>query len=209
LTSDARRWIAFAAVASACHRAEPAPATATTASAVASAPATASASASAAPLEPTAFDAGVFENQFTYGGFDAGAGDPDRLRTRPGYVRYDNARFGFSLDVPRALDAMPEPTNGDGLQWRLGALVAMTASGMNYLPEIAEPFVCKRSPAVTGCRATKTSLWITGKSGGYVFWERTVVSNGVQYSLRLQYVESLKSAMDPIVTHVNASWSHG
>jgi hypothetical protein len=63
---------------------------------------------------------------------DAGTSDGAPLRAGTAkYAPYANARFGFSVDVPTALRAMPEPMNGDGLQWRLGNMVAITASGMN------------------------------------------------------------------------------
>jgi hypothetical protein len=145
-----------------------------------------------------------FEDQFEYGTIDAGAGNPRLLATQPGYELYANPRFGFSLDAPKALTSMPPPTNGDGLQWRLGHRVAMTASGM-YSPSDGAP-ECASSPSVTGHRETKNTCWATGKRGGYIFWERSIVKNGVLFSLRFQYEESLKEAMDPLVGHVNASW---
>jgi hypothetical protein len=170
---------------------------------VTSAP-TAAAPAAPAPSASDASPAIDFDDQFAYGGIDAGAGDPARLTARPGYAPYQNARFGFSLDVPRAFDAMPEPTNGDGLQWRLGRLAAMTASGMYAVPEVG--LSCARSPHVVSHRESKTSCWSTGKRDGWIFWEREVIAGDVLYSLRFQYAVSLKSEMDPIVTHVNASW---
>jgi hypothetical protein len=144
------------------------------------------------------------EDQFEYGTLDAGAADPRLLATHPGYEPYVNPRFGFSLDAPKALTSMPPPTNGDGLQWRLGTLVAMTASGM-YSPYEGAP-KCASTPSVTGHRETKNTCWATGKRGRYIFWERSIVKDGVLFSLRFQYEESLKEAMDPIVGHVNASW---
>jgi hypothetical protein len=145
-----------------------------------------------------------FEDQFTYGTIDAGAGDSRLLATRPEYERYGNPRFGFWLDAPKTLVAMEAPTNGDGQQWRLGKRVAMTASGM-YSPYDGAP-ECASSANVTGHRETKNMCWATGKRGGYIFWERSIVKNGVLFSLRFQYEDSLKEAMDPIVGHVNASW---
>jgi hypothetical protein len=155
-------------------------------------------------------DAGAndFEDQFAYGEFDAGKGDPSMLTKKSGFDPYANPRFGFSLDVPRALDAMPAPDNGDGMQWRLGSLVSMTASGMNYMPELGGTPLCTISKSVVAHNESKSGCFSTGKHDGFIFWERYVIARDIVFSLRFQYAESVKGAMDPIVTHVNASWKH-
>jgi len=173
-----------------------------------------SATSPPAPVAPapstTAMAAAVetndFEDALVYGGYDAGPGDPSLLAKEPGYEAYGNPRFGFSLDVPKALTAMPEPDNGDGMQWRLGNLVVMTASGMYYQPELG--LSCPTSKNVTAHRATKTTCWATGKRDGVIYWEKEVFARDTLFSLRFQYAESLKAQMDGIVTHVNASWNH-
>jgi len=156
-------------------------------------------------VEPAA-DAGEvrdFADQFLYGEIDAGPGDPARL-ARTAYVSYWNPRFHFAVDVPTSFTAMPEPTNGDGMQWRLGALAAMTASGTYGLDV---PISCPNSTNVTKHRSGKNTCWATGKKDGFVFWEHTVRKGDIDYSLRFQYAESLKEVMDPIVEHVSASWN--
>jgi hypothetical protein len=160
-----------------------------------------------APIAKPDDDAGAndFEDQFQYGEYDAGRGDPSALTKKPGFDAYANTRFGFSLDVPRALTAMPAPENNDGLQWRLGSLVSMTASAMNWM-EI-DGVTCASSKNVVAHQESKSACFSTGKRDGYIFWERHVISHEIDFSLRFQYAESLKSAMDPIVTHVNSSWS--
>jgi hypothetical protein len=152
------------------------------------------------PAPPHVYD---FEDERGYGLLDAGAGDPSSLKTRLGYASYRNGRFGFVLDVPRALDAVEPPTNGDGQQWRLGRFVILTASGISW-PEPGP--MCPSSANVVAHTETATTCWATGTRDGYIFWYKAVVAHGVQYSLRFQYKQELKTAMDPIVTHVNASW---
>jgi hypothetical protein len=157
----------------------------------------------AASSEPTLGD--DFDDMFDYGLIDAGKGDPRALTAPIAYTSYVNARFGFSIEVPKTFVAMPEPTNGDGLQWRIGHDLVMAASGM-YATDDHPPF-CPRSKNVTAHGETKTSCWATGTRGGYIFWHRERVSRGTSYSLEFQYKEGLKAQMDAIVKHVNASWS--
>jgi hypothetical protein len=166
---------------------------------------TVAAPATGTAAEPPAVDPNDFEDELAYGGYDAGAGDPSLLTKKPGYESYDNPRFGFSVDVPKALTAMPEPDNGDGMQWRLGNLVVMTASGMHYEPELG--LSCPTSKNVTAHGAKKASCWATGKRDGVIYWHKEVVARQTLFSLRFQYSESLKAQMDAIVTHANASWS--
>jgi hypothetical protein len=179
--------------------------TALVASASASSPAL-STSTTSATKDAAARDVRDFENQFAFGGFDAGAGDATQLTTHPGYEPYANGRFSFGLEVPRAFVAMPDPENDDGRQWRIGNVAAMTASGMHAIDGIVG-LSCANSPHVTAHKETKSTCWATGKRNGFIFWEREALAHDVLYSLRFQYVESMKTAMDPVVTHVNASWS--
>lgn len=158
---------------------------------------------SAAEPAPDAGPVHDFEDQFRYGQIDAGPGDRAGL-VKPAYVSYANPRFQFALDVPATFTPMPEPTNGDGMQWRLGSLVAMTASGMHGLDL---PLSCPNSKNVTKHRSGKNTCWATGKKDGFVFWVHIVRKEDVDYSLRFQYAESVKEAMDPIVEHVSASWN--
>ncbi len=159
----------------------------------------------------TAGDPAVdFDDLFEYGSADpampsGGAVDPRVLAGKVAYEPYANGRFAFSLDVPRAFRAMPEPMNGDGLQWRLGRDAAMTASGMYADPEI--PLMCARSKNVTAHTQTKRGCWSTGKRGGFIFWQRERLDRQVVYFLEFQYKEGLKDQMAPIVEHVNASWT--
>jgi hypothetical protein len=174
---------------------------------------TASAAAPASPAN-SATPAADFEDEFAYGSDDddaknttASAASVAALRAgKTTYRRYDNGRFGFGLDVPGVFRPMPEPTNGDGMQYRVGKLAVMTASG-TFWDEKGFDGTCPASDHVTARKEIGKTCFATGKAHGFIFWERDVITHGVMFSLRFQYVESLKDAMDPIVTHVNASWT--
>jgi len=166
--------------------------------------------APAAPRAATVKAVHDFDDEFEYGSsagpIDAGLVDAAALAASKGFRPYFNRRFGFSLEVPKGLLALPAPENGDGMQWRFGNLVAMTASGMNASTEVGIREYCATSPNVIAHQETGTSCWATGTRHGFVFWERNVIAHDIAYSLRFQYAESLKSAMDSVVAHVNRSW---
>lgn len=135
--------------------------------------------------------------------FDAGASDPSRLTAKPGYDAYANGRYGYTVDVPLSFVASPDPTNKDGRKWRLGHLVAMSVSGKRGENLVLS---CPRSPDVTAHTETTTSCSSTGKRDSTIFWEREALSRGTLYTLRIQYLDTVKAAMDPIVAHISASW---
>jgi hypothetical protein len=174
----------------------------------------ASASASSAEPEPSSAPSSTsfipvesdFEDQFLLGKFDAGPSDPMRLTTKAGYDAYANGRYGYTVDVPRSFEPMPDPTNADGRHWRLGRLAAMTVSGKHASADASVQ--CPHSPDVTGHGETSVVCWATGKHDGWIFWERMALARGTLYVLQIQYVETLKASMDPVAAHVNASWQY-
>jgi len=129
---------------------------------------------------------------------------PEVLKKKTAYHAYINSRFGFRVDIPASFQDMPEPENGDGMQWRLGKIAVIAASGINAMDN--ETLSCANSSNVTAHTESKTSCWSTGRKDGYIYWEREVLRRGVSFSLRMQYLESVKELMDPIVKRVNASW---
>ena len=161
---------------------------------------------SASSVEPVASAApeSELEDQFLGANFDAGANDPNRLTARPGYDAYANGRYGYTIDVPLSFVALPDPMNmnKDGRQWRLGHLAAMSVNGTRDHLVLK----CPRSPDVTVHKETETSCLSIGKRDATYFWERQALSRGALYTLRIQYLETVKASMDPIVTHIAASW---
>ena len=166
--------------------------------------ASAAAAASAALVKPDAGAIEDFEDEFGYGHVDAGTVDPKRLAS-PAYEPYANARFHFGLDVPTSFNALDEPDNGDGMVWRFGNSGVIAASG-RYAIDDAPP-TCPNSKNVTAHRTGKNTCWSTGKKDGFIFWYHVIRKGDVEQSLRFEYAESLKDAMDPIVNHVSASWN--
>ncbi|HEX4512717.1 MAG TPA: hypothetical protein VH054_04250 [Polyangiaceae bacterium] len=160
------------------------------------------ASASASATSSAEPESG-FEDQFLGANFDAGASDPTRLTARPGYDAYANFRYGYTIDVPLSFVASPDPTNKDGRQWRLGHLAAMTVNGKRGDDLVLS---CPQSPDVTAHTETATSCFATGKRDSTIFWERDALARGALYTLRIQYSETVKAAMEPVVAHVSASW---
>jgi hypothetical protein len=164
----------------------------------------ASASVDPAP-SATAQSESEFEDQFLGANFDAGPNDPKRLLDHPGYDAYANGRYGYTIDVPLSFVAIPDPMNmnKDGRQWRLGHLAAISVNGKRGDDLVMS---CPRSSDVTSHKETATSCFATGKRDSTIFLERAAIARGTLYTLRIQYLDTIKTSMDPIAAHVNASW---
>jgi hypothetical protein len=133
------------------------------------------------------------------------AGDVPPLTYRP----YTNTRYGFFVDAPTFFKPSPPPTNGDGQEWTWGGRSTMTASAIHNPGSMTMQEMCKEDlerKGTTMKSVSATTCLVSGKDAGKVYWQRTLLSGDVFYSLRLVYDERLKEDFDPLVTHVNASW---
>jgi len=170
----------------------------------------------ATPPAPAAADAGPKASSATAAASATAAssrGDAGPVPSTIGYDTYTNGRFGFGVEYPTFMSREPEPTNQDGQAWTFGGRATMTAWGMHAWPGMKPSELCADaagdSGAATASRSSKDRCWITGKHGDRIFWERRVVSRGTLFGLSLEYDEDLKTAFDPIIAHVSASWSPG
>ncbi|WP_217570834.1 hypothetical protein [Mesorhizobium sp. GbtcB19] len=122
---------------------------------------------------------------------------------------YVNARFSTVCTFPDQIftKQMPEPENGDGLEWRSidGASVACYGS-YNTLDATPESLVeeKKASPEpgekVTYSKTGKNWAALSGTKGDNIFYERSVFGKeDVIHTVFIQYPAALKAKYDPLV----------
>lgn len=127
---------------------------------------------------------------------------------------YVNARFGTVCTFPDQIftDRMPEPENGDGLEWHSadGASVACYG-GYNALDDTPKSLVEneKASPApgeeVTYGKAGKNWAVLSGTKGDKIFYRRSVFGKDVIHSVFIEYPAALKAKYDPLVGTIAGS----
>lgn len=128
---------------------------------------------------------------------------------------YVNARFGTVCTFPNQIftKQMPEPENGDGLEWHSadGASVACYGS-YNALDAAPESLVEeeKTSPApgekVTYSKTGKNWAVLSGTKGDNIFYERSMFGKeDVLHTVFIQYPAALKAKYDPLVGAIAAS----
>ncbi|TIT08213.1 MAG: hypothetical protein E5W74_23995 [Mesorhizobium sp.] len=128
---------------------------------------------------------------------------------------YVNARFGTVCTFPDQIftERMPEPENGDGLEWHSadGASVACYGS-YNALDDTPKSLVEneKASPEpgeeVTYGKAGKNWAVLSGMKGDKIFYRRSVFGRkDVIHSVFIEYPAALKAKYDPLVGTIAGS----
>lgn len=136
-------------------------------------------------------------------------------QAEPAWKHFENARFGFSIDVPSGLIEQPPPENGDGATFLAADQSAELRVWGNY--PIDENF---RQDARSRLASEKTEGWrITYaaiKSGWHVYSgtksDRIVYAKGVSscagkvaLNFRLEYPKAEKLQYDAMVTRLSKS----
>jgi hypothetical protein len=121
-----------------------------------------------------------------------------------GWGRYENARFGYGIDVPPDFAAMGEAQNGDGQVFSRGTQV-LTVFGGNVTEADFEREIAWRKSNVDfnlTYEAT-TPSWASwsGKKRDRILYARAVaLCGGTQYAMfELEYFAVDLKEMDPVV----------
>ena len=128
---------------------------------------------------------------------------------------YVNARFSTVCTFPDQIftERMPEPENGDGLEWQSadGASVACYG-GYNAGDDTPKSLVEneKASPEpgekVTYGKAGKNWAVLSGTKGDKIFYRRSVFGKeDVVHTVFIEYPAALKAKYDPLVGTIAAS----
>ncbi|MBN9310594.1 hypothetical protein [Devosia sp.] len=130
--------------------------------------------------------------------------------------RYDNARFGYSIEVPPGFAVGREADNGDGREFRDGA-TKLAAWGGTIFEDSFEAAVAAAMASAEGDGWTLTYRSVTpswasfsGMQGKRVLYQRMVAGCDGQYAaFRLQYSAADITRLDPVVNRLVRSLKPG
>jgi hypothetical protein len=167
-------------------------------------------SAAAAPSAPSATASATASSTGAVGTASAAASaasSQDKLSDFPpvSYATYQNPRFGFAVQHPTFMTALPPPTNGDGQEWVWGNHAKMTASGINNVAnETVEAFCTEaaKRKGNSGKIVNNGACLVTGKYGGKIYWSKTHFVDDKEITILLEYDEAFKTNFDPIIHQV-------
>ena len=135
--------------------------------------------------------------------------------TIPGYYKFIDVRYGFSIDFPRSFNRASMPTNGDGGTFSLsdGTAALSAWGGHNALDQTVEDVYQQVIKSAGGdiAYAVQEDDWyvVSWKTGGVITYEKGFVSAKYRNGFRLSYPESRKSEFNSIVENVNRSFVPG
>lgn len=131
----------------------------------------------------------------------------------PTYKTYSNARFAYSISYPwKLLTPQGEATNGDGQKFLSSdGDVELIVYGSNNALDQSLKDVYDEARGAANSEVTYQILkpgWfvVSGISDGKVFYQKTILRQGVFKTLRLEYKRSVKSTWDPITPKIAASF---
>lgn len=130
---------------------------------------------------------------------------------------YCNVRFDYCVDVPSQLKWMPEPTNGDGRQFKLSNSAAEILTYGSYEPMVSDytdqQFLTTKkreyhaNTVVTYERQKGNSYTVSGyDEGGRIYYHVIKVKEGTTAQLHLNYPKQDKQKMNSIVTKMARSF---
>lgn len=131
------------------------------------------------------------------------------------YDTYTNPRFGFSIMYPTFLTPKPEPENGDGRIFTKGEDEEMSVfASYNVLDESIEELFkeCKGSYIGTVSYAVQKDNWfvVSGTDEeGTILYRKTILTDGIEYTVNLIYPKAKKKLYDEIVEKVTKSFDVG
>lgn len=115
------------------------------------------------------------------------------------YTSYENDRFGYRVNIPNFMAPGPEPQNGDGRAYYYRDITLSTYASNNALDNSIAEEIKLRDPNAHKEKVGANFFIITGSAAeGKVYNEKTVLRNGVFYTVRLEYPEKYTSVMMPL-----------
>lgn len=133
----------------------------------------------------------------------------------PGYFKYINGRYAFSIDFPNNFTLVFLPANSDGARFMLpdGSAELTVSGGHNILGDTINDYYIRELQRIKGeiGYSEKGDSWfvVTWKQDGKIFYRKQFVSNLYQNSLTLSYPEEQKEGYDEIVTNIERTFIPG
>ena len=114
-------------------------------------------------------------------------------------ARYENARFGYSLDVPEGFDWLPESDNGDGRRF-----VCALKAGEFSSPD-GEFSVWGSYNVLNAKEGWFVLSWLDKK--GRIVYRRDWLKDGTFYAVMFVYPKSSQKFFDGVIKSVTRSFT--
>lgn len=135
---------------------------------------------------------------------------PLSIAQRVVYKTYTNARYDYSISYPSSLlVAQGEADNGDGQAFRSkdGAAEMRVYGSQNLGGGLAESYREAQSGRDVSYKTMKGNWFVvSGRSGGKIFYQKTMLRGDVLKTFIIEYDESRKSIYDAVTARIARSF---
>lgn len=126
----------------------------------------------------------------------------------PTYERYENHRYGFSVDVPAFFTRKAADADGRGQPFDYAGKARIRAWAMYDNPPMSVDQLYgdwTRRDGVTFKSLAMNTWVVRGKDGGRLFYSRSILADGIISTVEVTYAPELADAMEPLLARVGAS----
>jgi hypothetical protein len=127
----------------------------------------------------------------------------------PKYERFENHRFGFTVDVPTFFTRRPPDADGRGQPFEYGSKARVRAWAMYDNPPMTVEQLYgdwTRRDGVT-FKALAVNTWVVRvrEGNGRLFYSRSILADGIISTIEVSYAAELGDAFEPILARMGAS----
>jgi len=126
----------------------------------------------------------------------------------PSYQRYENRKFGFTVDVPTFFTRRPPDADGRGQPFDYGGKARVRAWAMYDNPPVTVEQLYgdwTRRDGVT-FKALAVNTWVVRvREGGRLFYSRSILADGIISTVEVSYSAEVADAFEPILARLGAS----
>ena len=132
------------------------------------------------------------------------------------WLTYQNDRYGTTIDYPGVFKMQPPPDSDDGREFKTSDGTDFTVSASYFALDLTvaeyRDFIVKHlDPGSTITYETRGKNWfvISGTKGDNIFYEKHLLSHGMNEDFVMSYPASAKQTYDPIVARMAKSLRSG
>ena len=127
------------------------------------------------------------------------------------YKKYNNARFGFSIEYPSDFVVKGDPANGDGviLSSKDGSGEITASGGNNVLGDTATSYyndlISEHSNA-SYKKVQNNLVIVSWLEGDKIVYQKSIVGAGTIYTFVIKYPNNQKEKYDTIINHLTETF---
>lgn len=135
----------------------------------------------------------------------------------PGYVRFINGRYGYSIDYPSSFSVAFLPANGDGAKFTLpDGSAELSVWGGHSAGWTLEEYYLQQRQSVRdnggeiGYHSTGNDWFVvTWRQDGKIYYQKVFVTDQYHNGFMISYPEAQKEDYDVIVTNIERTFIPG